>query len=71
MDPTEFQKQAHAIADWVARYRATIAERPVMARTAPGEIKAQLPSSPPQSPEPFDAMLRDFETIVVPGITHW
>ena len=42
-----------------------------MARTAPGEIRAQLPASPPEQGESFDAMLRDFDTIIAPGITNW
>ncbi|MDB4893001.1 MAG: putative tyrosine decarboxylase, partial [Gemmatimonadetes bacterium] len=57
--------------DRIADYRKTVGERPVMARTTPGEIKASLPSSPPQMPEPFDAVLRDVDDIIVPGITHW
>ncbi len=71
MNPSDFSANAKAIVDWVANYRATIADRPVMARTAPGEIKAQLPASPPEQGESFDAMLRDFDTIIAPGITNW
>lgn len=71
MNPSDFSKHARAVVDWVAEYRAHIAERPVMARTTPGEIRAQLPPSPPEQGEPFDAMLRDFDTIIAPGITHW
>ena len=42
-----------------------------MARTAPGEIKAALPADPPQSPEPFDAILADLDRIVMPGLSHF
>ena len=42
-----------------------------MARTAPGEIKAQLPSTPPNAPEQFDTLLADLERVVMPGLTHW
>jgi aromatic-L-amino-acid decarboxylase len=51
--PEEFRKHGHAVVDWIADYRAKVAERPVMAQTAPGEIKARLPQSPPDQPEPF------------------
>ncbi len=71
MNPSDFTTNAKAVVDWVANYRATIADRPVMARTAPGEIRAQLPASPPEQGESFDAMLRDFDRIIVPGITNW
>ena len=71
MTPEEFRAAGHRLIDWIADYRAGVASRPVMARTSPGEIKAQLPLSPPQSPEPFDAIVGDLDRIVMPGITTW
>ena len=41
------------------------------AQTKPGEIAAQLPDTPPEKPEEMEQILRDFENIVMPGITHW
>jgi aromatic-L-amino-acid decarboxylase len=38
---------------------------------APGDVRRQVPPSPPLDPEPFDALLDDFRRIVVPGMTHW
>jgi aromatic-L-amino-acid decarboxylase len=71
MTPEEFRVAGHRLIDWIADYRAGVASRPVMARTAPGEIKAQLPPSPPQQPESFDAIVGDLDRIVLPGITTW
>lgn len=71
MNPSDFRTNAKAVVDWVADYRERLGSLPAMAQTAPGEIKAQLPASPPQQGEPFDAMLRDFDTIIAPGITNW
>ena len=71
MSPEEFRKVGHQIVDFIADYRARIAERPVMARTAPGEVRAQLPSAPPVEPESFDAIIGDLEKIVLPGLSHW
>jgi aromatic-L-amino-acid/L-tryptophan decarboxylase len=71
MDPSDFRTSAKAVVDWVADYRERIATLPVLARTTPGEIRARLPASPPDRGEPFDAMLRDFDAIIAPGITHW
>ncbi len=68
MTPEEFRRYGHQLIDRIADYRATVAERPVMAQTAPGEIKAQLPSAPPDAPEPFAA---DLDTIVMPGLSHF
>src|SRR6187397_1227967 len=42
-----------------------------MAQTAPGAVKAQLPAQPPDAPESFDAIFRDLDAIVVPGLSHW
>jgi aromatic-L-amino-acid decarboxylase len=69
--PDEFRARGHQLIDWIADYRERVASLPVMARTAPGEVKNQLPSSPPCDPERFEDILRDVEKIVVPGLSHW
>lgn len=71
MDHEEFRRRGHQLIDWIADYRASVAARPVMARTAPGDIRAQLPASPPLEAEPFDAILADLDAIVMPGLSHW
>ncbi|HUM04894.1 MAG TPA: pyridoxal-dependent decarboxylase, partial [Terriglobales bacterium] len=71
MTPEEFRKIGHQIVDRIADYRAGVAQYPVMSHTAPGAIKAALPAEPPVTPESFDAILADFERIVVPGLSHW
>jgi aromatic-L-amino-acid decarboxylase len=69
--PDEFRRYGHQIVDWIADYRARVAERPVMAQTAPGDVKRQLPASPPQEPEPIASVIGDLDAIVVPGLSHW
>ncbi|HEV2446553.1 MAG TPA: pyridoxal-dependent decarboxylase, partial [Candidatus Sulfopaludibacter sp.] len=71
MTPEEFRKHGHRLVDWIADYRARVAELPVMARAAPGEIRAQLPAAAPEQPEPFENILQDLERIVLPGLSHW
>jgi aromatic-L-amino-acid decarboxylase len=71
MNPEEFRKAGYRIIDWIADYRAGVESRPVMAQTSPGETKAKLPSSPPQQPESFDAIVSDLDRVVVPGLTTW
>ncbi|CAN5535003.1 pyridoxal-dependent decarboxylase [soil metagenome] len=71
MTPEEFRRFGHQVVDWVADYRATVGERSVMARSAPGEIKAALPESPPAVGESIDAVMRDLDGIIMPGISHW
>jgi len=71
MTPEEFRKAGHQLIDWIADYRTNVAELPVMARTAPGEVRAQLPAAPPDAPESFDAIFADLEKIIMPGLSHW
>ncbi len=71
MTPEEFRRIGHEIVDWVADYRARVSTLPVMARTEPGGIRKQLPADPPSAPEPFEAILRDLDRLVVPGLSHW
>ena len=71
MNPEEFRAFGHRLIDWIADYRATTASRPVMSPVEPGSVRAQLPKTPPQSPESMDAVLRDVEKIIVPGLSHW
>ena len=67
----EFRRDAEATVEWAAQYLERVRELPVAARVAPGEIRAALPASPPEAGEPFEALLRDLEEKVLPGVTHW
>ena len=60
-----------AALEWVARYLEGVGERPVLAQVEPGQVRAALPASPPERGEPFAAVLRDLDEILLPGITHW
>jgi aromatic-L-amino-acid decarboxylase len=71
MTPDEFRVLGHQLIDWIADYRSRVADLPVMARTAPGDIKARLPAAPPQQPQDFEQVFQDLERIIVPGLTHW
>ena len=71
MSPDEFRANGKALIDWIADYYEQIEQYPVMSRVAPGEVRAQLPAEPPQTGEPFEAMMADVERIIMPGITHW
>ena len=71
IDVTEFRRAAHAAVDWVADYMQRVEQYPVFPRVQPGEIRGKLPVHAPEQPEPFDAILKDLDRIVVPGLTHW
>src|SRR5690606_9903192 len=71
MTPDDFQRYGHMLVDWIADYYRHIEQYPVQSQVQPGAIRAQLPPDPPQTSEPFEAMLADVEQVILPGITHW
>src|SRR6266566_2282403 len=71
MPAEEFRRFGHEIVDWIANYFEHIEELPVLARVKPGDLKAQLPSSPPEKGESMAAILADVDRVIVPALTHW
>ncbi len=52
-------------------YLEASGELPVLPAVQEGDVRAQLPTSPPEQGEPLSALLADFHEIILPGITHW
>ena len=71
MDTQSFRKHAHELVDWMADYFESVEEYPVMSQVKPGDIIKQLPNSAPEKPESFSTVMKDFNDIIMPGITHW
>ncbi len=72
MSGEAFRRHAHELINWIIDYlERRVEELPVLSQIEPGSIRAQLPADPPEHGEPFEAMLRDVEEILLPGITHW
>ena len=71
MTNSEFRKYAHELADWMADYLDDIQKFPVKPDIKPGEIKSQIPDSAPEYKENFEHIFKDFEDIILPGMTHW
>ncbi|MHB1989113.1 MAG: pyridoxal phosphate-dependent decarboxylase family protein [Acidimicrobiales bacterium] len=70
MGPEEFRHCGHELIDWIADYRTTVGSLPVRSAATPGEVVSALPSSPPEMPEPFGAVLADLDATILPGLTH-
>jgi aromatic-L-amino-acid decarboxylase len=66
-----FRDDLDRASDWAAAYLERVGDLPVQARVQPGDVRAALPPSPPEHAEPFEAMLRDLDELILPGITHW
>ena len=71
MDAEAFRQHGHALVEWIAAYLSGAEHHPVLSRNAPGAVRRALPPSPPAQGVPFEETLRDFERVILPGITHW
>lgn len=68
--PEEFRRLGYAVVDWIAGYRAGVADLPVRPSVAPGAVRARLGSLPEQ-PRPLEDLLGLLDDVVVPATTHW
>ncbi len=71
MDTEAFRRYGHQVVDWMADYLQHASTYPVLAQTAPGDIRRALPGQPPAHPEALETILADFDHLLMPGITHW
>lgn len=71
MTADDFETWAVRAARWGADYRRTLRDRSVRPNVAPGDLIGRLPMAAPDRAEPMETIVRDFETLVVPGMTHW
>ena len=71
MDGDAFRRHGHAVVDWIADYLDGVGDRPVLAQVRPGQVRDELPATPPTAPEPFADALADLDRVLMPGVTHW
>ena len=73
LDPSsdDFRAAGHRLIDWVADYLERVADYDVLSRANPGEIAAQFAPVPSSDSRPYEALIDDFESKIMPGITHW
>ena len=68
---SDFAAEFAAAGAWIDKYLSEARDYPVLSKVLPGEIASRLPAEAPERAEPFEALLADFQSIVLPGITHW
>jgi aromatic-L-amino-acid decarboxylase len=71
LEPEEFRRRGYQVIDWIADYLEGKQDLPVLSEVSPGDVYERLPPSGPEEGEAWEEMLRDFEQVVLPGITHW
>lgn len=71
MKESEFRRFGHELIDWIADYFENIDERPVLPDMQPGDLKAKLPTAPPDHGEPMEQIIGDVDRLIAPALTHW
>ena len=68
---SELVSQGRAVLDWIADYLEHPERYPVLSKSKPGDVRESLPESPPREAESLESILADFNSKIIPGITHW
>lgn len=71
MNKEEFRRFGYQLIDWISEYFDHIEKLPVLAQIEPGDLKNQLPPSPPENGEAMERILSDLDRLIVPSLTHW
>jgi aromatic-L-amino-acid decarboxylase len=73
LDPTsdEFRDAGHKLIDWIGDYLDSVDRYDVLSRVQPGDIAKKFAAEPSQTGRPYDDLLADVESKIIPGITHW
>lgn len=71
MDANEFRIRGKETIDFIADYLENIKERRVTPEVEPGFLSDILPNEAPQQGELWPEIFQDFESKIMPGITHW
>ena len=73
LDPSsdDFRAAGHRLIDWVADYLDRVGNYEVLSRVKPGAIASQFASAPSEKGRAYDELIADFESKIVPGVTHW
>ena len=60
-----------ALLEWIVAYRKKCRELPVISRVLPNYLRDSLPTSAPEDPEQWELIMRDLDSKILPGLTHW
>jgi aromatic-L-amino-acid decarboxylase len=67
----ELREQGERLLAWIATYLDNPERYPVVSPLKPGDVRRSLPAAPPAQAESLERILADFESKILPGITHW
>src|SRR5438477_6002194 len=64
-------RDGQAALEWLSKYLERAPDLPVLSQVKAREILGLLPEHAPSQPETLEAILRDLDSKILPGITHW
>lgn len=70
MNAVEFKKHGKSLIDFLSDYIENIETRNVLPSVEPGFLSELVPSVCAEEPEPFEDIIKDFESSFMDGITH-
>src|SRR6187549_2795855 len=70
-DVEAFRRASADASEWIARYMRDVAAYRVNPELSPGELIDRLPAIGPESGESLGQILADFESLILPAVTHW
>ncbi|XP_041976506.1 3,4-dihydroxyphenylacetaldehyde synthase-like [Aricia agestis] len=71
MDAEQFREFGKAAIDLIADYIENIRNRDVLPSVEPGYLLSALPDEPPEEPQDWKDVIKDYNDIIMPGVTHW
>jgi aromatic-L-amino-acid decarboxylase len=71
MKNDDFRLAGHHFVDWIADYFENVEKFPVLSPLKPGDVKKNIPAVPPARGEAMEGIFRDFERVLLPGVSHW
>tara|TARA_B100001094_G_C18079385_1_gene744335 strand:- start:139 stop:606 length:468 start_codon:yes stop_codon:yes gene_type:complete len=69
--PEQLASQGASVLDFLVDYFNNMAELPVRPSLEPGSLAAQFAAEPPQLPKEMNAILKEIQDKIMPGVTHW
>lgn len=67
----KFQEALDQVSKWIKEYQKEVHNLPVLSQVRPNQILKSLPDAAPEQGESFEQIFKDFQTQIMPGVTHW
>ncbi|BGP45763.1 hypothetical protein JCM10450v2_001593 [Rhodotorula kratochvilovae] len=71
MDREQFRKAGYAAVDRICDYFENLESYDVVPKVQPGDVARLIADEAPQTGQPWEEISRDFDRVIMPGITHW